>query len=216
MREQLTQYVELLFVGTSGTDEIRQEILQNSLDRFDDLVAQGKTPEAAYRLTISGIGDINEILGQPVTPAPKPTTSAPAASQPEQPEVTEKNRKLLRAIAIGLYILSAIPTVLTDGTTIGACLTVLLVDIATAIIVYAGKAAPEQPVTEEVSESFPPRKNPGRKISALIIWIVGLCAYFSISFITGGWYITWVVFLMTACVQGISTAIFDLKEAFHK
>ena len=42
MREQLAQYVELLFAGTTDTDEIRQEILQNSLDRFDDLVAQGK------------------------------------------------------------------------------------------------------------------------------------------------------------------------------
>ena len=45
MREHLIQYVNLLFAGTSGTEEIKQEILQNTLDRFDDLVAQGKSPE---------------------------------------------------------------------------------------------------------------------------------------------------------------------------
>ena len=59
MREQLIQYVELLFAGAPDSEEIKQEILQNTLDRFDDLIDQGKTPEAAYRLAISGIGDIS-------------------------------------------------------------------------------------------------------------------------------------------------------------
>ena len=62
MREQLIQYVELLFAGAADCEDIKQEILQNTLDRYDDLVAQGKVPEAAYRLAIAGIGDINEIL----------------------------------------------------------------------------------------------------------------------------------------------------------
>ena len=69
MREQLIQYVELLFAGAENADDIRQEILQNTLDRYDDLVSQGKSPEAAYRLAISGIGDIREIFRRrPVRP----------------------------------------------------------------------------------------------------------------------------------------------------
>ena len=40
MREQLIQYVNLLFAGATGSDEIREEILQNTLDRYDDLIAQ--------------------------------------------------------------------------------------------------------------------------------------------------------------------------------
>ena len=67
MREQLIQYVTLLFAGANDCEDIRQEILQNTLDRYDDLIAQGKVPEAAYRLAISGIGDISEILGTPPT-----------------------------------------------------------------------------------------------------------------------------------------------------
>ena len=55
MREQLIQYVELLFAGTGDFEDTKQEILQNTLDRYDDLVAAGKVPEAAYRLAISGI-----------------------------------------------------------------------------------------------------------------------------------------------------------------
>ena len=63
MREQLIQYVSLLFAGAENCEDTRQEILQNTLDRYDDLIAQGKSEEAAYRLAITGIGDINEILG---------------------------------------------------------------------------------------------------------------------------------------------------------
>jgi len=60
MREQLIQYVELLFAGARDCEDIKQEILQNTLDRYDDLIAEGKVPEAAYRLAITGIGDISD------------------------------------------------------------------------------------------------------------------------------------------------------------
>ena len=80
MRDQLIRYVDLLFAGAPDAYEIQQEILQNTLDRYDDLVAQGKTPQAAYSLAISGIGDITEILGSPV----QGTVSAPAAPAPAE------------------------------------------------------------------------------------------------------------------------------------
>ena len=69
MREQLIKYIDLLFAGAPEAEDIKQEILQNTLDRYDDLIDQGKSPEAAYRLAISGIGDVNELLGAS-SPAP--------------------------------------------------------------------------------------------------------------------------------------------------
>ena len=38
MREQLEKYVELLFAGNPGSEEMKQEILQNTLDKFDDYI----------------------------------------------------------------------------------------------------------------------------------------------------------------------------------
>ena len=114
MRENLVQYVNLLFAGTPGNDEIRQEILQNTLDRYDDLIAQGKTPEAAYQLAISGIGDINEIFataGETFTPS-----SAAVEPIPGTPQETPR-RKLRNAISsvsgiflIALYLFISIST----------------------------------------------------------------------------------------------------------
>ena len=86
MRDQLIRYVDLLFAGAPGASDIKQEILQNTLDRYDDLVAQGKTPEAAYSLAISGIGDISEILNGGTMPPEAPAPSPAAADHPARYE----------------------------------------------------------------------------------------------------------------------------------
>jgi hypothetical protein len=108
MRDNLTQYVQLLFAGTANTDEMQQEILQNTLDKYDDLIAQGKSPEAAYRLSIAGIGDITEILEQtPDAPKNMAETVVPAKAKQEEVTQDSPSRKMPKAIgsiifAVGL------------------------------------------------------------------------------------------------------------------
>ena len=195
MREQLIQYVQLLFAGAVDCDDTRQEILQNTLDRYDDLIAAGKTPEAAYRLAIMGIGDINEILGRTSgTPAVMPV---PAVSQEKQDTPT---KKILRAIGVGLYILCPLP-LFSDGGTDGLCGTLIFIAIATALVILGAK--------KEGSES---KSGTAEKSVSGLIWAIGLAVYFLVSFLTGSWYITWVIFPITAAVQGLTKAILDLKE----
>ena len=102
MRTQLIQYLDLLFAGSKDSEDIHQEILQNTLDRYDDLILEGKTPEAAYRLAILGIGDISEILAtQPsagAVPAQRPTTAEKKVMDVKNGDTPTK--KLLRAIAV--------------------------------------------------------------------------------------------------------------------
>ena len=206
MREQLIQYVQLLFAGAADCDDTRQEILQNTLDRYDDLIAAGKTPEAAYRLAIMGIGDINEILGRTSgTPAVMPV---PAVSQEKQDTPT---KKILRAIGVGLYILCPIPLFVLSGMwnmgIPGLCGTLTLVAVATVLIILGAKKETENADVEPGT----PQSALAKSINGLI-WAVGLAIYFIVSFLTGAWYITWVIFPITAAVQGLVKAILDLKE----
>ena len=212
MREQLIQYVNLLFAGAADCEDIKQEILQNTLDRFDDLVAQGKSPEAAYRLAISGIGDINEILGN----ASRGTISpAPAQNEPDAPETEEDiKRKKIRAIAIAMYILCAVPLIILSEfglDTLGLCLTLALVAYATYLMVITAKKDVDE---DEVNENKPltPQQELKKSIGNLI-WAIGLAVYFIMSFATGAWYITWLLFPIIGCVEGLVKAIIDLKEA---
>ena len=214
MRDQLIQYVSLLFAGTENCEDIRQEILQNTLDRYDDLVAQGKSPESAYRQAISGIGDISEILSGEQT-----FTASPRTNEPE-PEADTPTKKLLRTIAIALYILCAAPLIILSEfgmDNLGLCCTLAVVAVATVLILLGKKNGPREDTQEhtasaqaqETSES--PRQELRKSIKSLI-WAIGLAAYFIVSFSTGAWYVTWVIFPIIGAVQGLVIACLDLTE----
>ncbi len=208
MREQLIQYVKLLFAGASGVEDIQQEILQNTLDRYDDLISQGKSPEAAYRLAISGIGDINEILGgEPAQSIPH-HTEQPSYAAPEDVR-EDQNNKLRRAIAVAMYILCPVPLLLLgnhgDGT---AAVSVMFILIAGATVLIMLSKGPQ-----EHEETHYSPKQALRKSISTVIWCIGLAVYLLLSFFTNAWFITWLVFPITGCVRRLVNACIDLVEA---
>ena len=212
MREQLIQYVELLFAGGRDCEDIKQEILQNTLDRYDDLIAEGRVPEAAYRLAITGIGDINEILGTKAQSAP--VSHEPVMKSAKQ-EADTPFKKLLRAIAVGLYILSPLPLIVLSDLfgwdILGLCCTLVIVAIATVMIMLGAKK--DDPVTEKKKAAVLSPKAELQESLGTLIWTIGLAVYFILSFMTGHWHITWLVFPITGAVRGLVKAILDLKEA---
>lgn len=209
MREQLIQYVNLLFAGTPDSEDIRQEILQNTLDRYDDLISQGKSPEAAYRLAISGIGDINEILtGDHAEPVP---TAEPVVATVKDPK-REKQIKLANAAAVFLYVTCPVPLFIIGGT-IGICLLLAMVAGGIALqIIYDDEKEGQSETANHVSDA---QKKLHRSVSG-ITWAIGFAVYFIVSFFTRAWYITWLLFPIIGCVSGLINAIIDLKEANKK
>lgn len=208
MKDQLIKYVELLFSGASNCEDIKQEILQNTLDRYDDLMAHGKSPQAAYSLSISGIGDVSELLGHNPSSA-----RTPVVEKSPEDSAKREERKTQRAVAIAFYILCPIPLFILSEfgmDTLGLCLTLLLVAAATALIIIAGKPKPTE--SQQNISQPQPRQELRQSIRAMI-WAVGLAVYFIMSFMTGAWYLTWLVFPITACTAGLVNACMDLKEA---
>ena len=207
MREQLIQYVELLFAGARDCEDIKQEILQNTLDRYDDLVASGKVPEAAYRLAIAGIGDINEILGTTVPPV--------AALNPAEKSDGGDNfaKKILRATAVGLYIISILPLIILcelGMEILGLCGTLAIVAVATVMIMLGAKK--EKPAEQEKDEE--PQSELSKSLIGLI-WALGLGVYFLVSFTTGAWHMTWVIFPILGALDSLVSAIIRNQEALH-
>ena len=209
MREQLIQYVELLFAGATDSEDIKQEILQNTLDRYDDLVASGKVPEAAYRLAIAGIGDINEILGTTVPPV--------AALNPAEKSDGGDNfaKKILRATAVGLYIISILPLIILcelGMEILGLCGTLAIVAVATVMIILGAKkdtSLQEKAEKEEISESELSKSITG------LLWALGLGLYFFLSFTTSDWHITWVIFPILGALDSLVSAIVRNQDALH-
>lgn len=207
MRDQLEQYVNLLFAGAPNCEDIRQEILQNTLDRYDDLIAEGKVPEAAYRLAITGIGDINEILGTPAVPAYH-TPHTPAEPEEDMP------RKRTRAIAIGLYIICILPLIILSEAgldTLGLCITLTIVAVATVMMILTSKPSPDD--EDEETDDDEKEKSPLAKSISALIWAIGLALYFIASFTTHAWHITWVIFPILAALSGLAEALVENAEA---
>lgn len=200
MREQLIQYVELLFAGARDCEDVKQEILQNTLDRYDDLIAEGKVPEAAYRLAITGIGDINEILGsQPSHAAPQPNQSGPEVD-------SDKYRRLQRGIAIACFILCPVPLLLcvVEGQVmIGITMMLVLIAVGTMLMVVSGKDQAQLP--RRHSSLFV-------SIAMSLLWPLTTIVYFLISFSTGAWHLTWLVFPIAGAISAVIRAIEDWKE----
>lgn len=214
MREQLIQYVELLFAGAPDTTEIKQEILQNTLDRYDDLIDQGKAPEAAYRLAISGIGDINEILGGEA-PSYAASGSAEPARTTVQEEADDPQSRKMRAVAVAMYILCPVPLFLFSElgwATMGLCFLLLMVASATALIMMARKNSTAEDASSRPAEYASPKRELRSSVSKLIS-AIGLAVYLIVSFATGAWFTTWLIFPIVGCVKGLVNAILDLKEA---
>ncbi len=203
MRQQLIQYVDLLFAGAPQAADIRQEILQNTLDRYDDLIAQGKSPEAAYSLAISGIGDISELLGD--------TAAAQTAVNTVTHGAAPFWKKLLRIIAICLYILCPIPLFVLSELgmeTIGLCGLLAIVAVATAMMIISSS----EKKTEDASKEVPltPQQELRNSVQTGINTI-GFVLYFVLSFLTQAWWITWLIFPIMGAVNGLVKACMDLK-----
>ncbi len=201
MREQLIQYVNLLFAGCPENGDMKQEILQNTLDRYDDLLAQGKAPEAAYRLAITGIGDINEVLGS-TAPSPAPMPTATSAAEEEKSD----KKKLMRAVAIGMYICCVLPLFILGNIgngIIGLCLMFLLIAAATVLMVMASSDKEEK----EQEDQQKSKQTPLDKT----LNTVALVLFLALSFFTGAWHITWLIWPIMAAVKGIIRAYGDLK-----
>lgn len=207
MREKLLTYIDCLFAGapnTPQTAEIKTEILQNTLDRYDDLIAEGKTPEAAYSLAVSGIGDISEILSGGAAPNPRQTQEQP-------PENANFIRKLMTGIAVGLYILCVAPCIILQDEK-GVVGMFGMIALATVLLcVRPAAVRVHRPAAEIPAEQTSAEYRLKSSVNGLLFAIT-LAVYFIVSFWTGAWYITWVIFLMYKAVCGIVSALLDMRK----
>ncbi len=220
MREQLIQYVRRLFARAPKTEQalvMEEEILRNTLDKYDDFLAEGKGEAAAYQLAISGMGDMDALLASLGAEARQFRYSK------EELAADARRNGTLLAVAVMLYILSVLPPILLSETvledTLGPALMFLLIAIATGLLIYRAKTRippGERYVTVAPGERQESSRGQGMQpLCRAIVGIIScltLLAYFVVSFLTNAWAVTWIIFLIGMCAGQITRAIFDLKD----
>ena len=222
MEDKLRKYVNGIFEETTPTKkavELKEEMIQNLEDKYRDLISEGKTPEAAYNIAIAGIGDVSGLLHE----LEEERKSAPWAKF--ENEAARKKSAMLTSIAVMMYILSVVPLVILGilgsrvTSIVGVPILFVMIAVATGLLIYNSKTRPKYEKEDDTMvEEFREWKeeNKGRKSmrSAIsgALWTTILALYFIISFTTGAWHITWIMFILGGAAESFINIFINLRK----
>ena len=209
MNEKLRHYIDDLFATAPSTVravELKEELFQNLTDKYNDLLAEGKSEESAFNIAIASIGDVDSLI------------SGLAGEKKPESEKSKKRSAIFVAIAISLYILCPVPVILLQSE-IGIMGLFLFVAVATALLIYNGVTREryvkaDDTMVEEFKEWKQNNKQKNKAVDAIIgsFWLIAVCVYIVVSFMTGAWHITWIIFLIAAAVASMIRGLFMLKQ----
>lgn len=222
MEDKLRNYVDGLFARTAPSKkavELKEEMLQNLNDKYSDLISEGKSPEAAYNIAVAGIGDVSALLSEL---EPDPVTEAPDMAAFD---AARRRSAMLTAIAVMLYILSVLPMIILGSfgvyfaDRIGVPILFVFIAAATGLLIYNNMTKPKfNKKSETMVEQFREwqsdkndRKSLRRAISSAL-WATLVAVYFIVSFVTGAWQFTWILFLLGAACEAFINIFFTLKK----
>lgn len=222
MEYNLRAYVDELFQNAPRTQkayELKVELTQNLLDKYHALISEGKSPEDAYNLTVKSIGDVRELFeGLEDTPLQTEPVYIPTGSP-------EKRSAAITSVAVMLYILSVVPVIVLGSIpflhmeVLGVVLMFLMIAAATGLLIYNHGAKPKkQAPSGTVVSDFKQWQNQNHSRRQLLkairsaYWPLVLALYFLLSFGTGKWSVTWILFLIAPAVDGIIKSIFMLND----
>lgn len=223
MDERIRQYFNTIFAEAPKTRralDLKQEMMQSAIDKYNDMVADGYSEEDAYQNVINSIWDVTELF--------------PEVEEKNLLVLSEKDRKkkaMMTACAVGCYIFAGAIFLacgmLSDSMgfdedimmAYGFVLAVIICIPPTVMLVYAANMYPDytkrekQDMVDRIKE-VNYHNNKERAVLKTInslIWIVTLIIYFAISFSTYAWHVTWIIFLIAACARKIVQLVTELK-----
>ena len=131
-------------------------------------------------------------------------------SDKEKFEIRHRYKKrfaILLSCAICLYILSVIPFIVLKSSTLMIVTFFVMIATATAMIVFG---AVSKPKFDKAQKNDTPQNDLYKKICSVMSGVV-LVIYLVVSFLTGAWYITWILWIVYAIACQIVKLIFSLK-----
>lgn len=218
MNNKIRNKVELLFEEAPKTKkavELKEELIVNLTEKYDDLVEMGKSPEEAYNCVIASIGDVDELI------------RGLKQNDVLSIEREEKDRKQTAVVvsgAVGAYILSVILLITltavfnVDGV-IATMAFLLIVGAATCVLIYHFMSKPsyikaDETLVEEFKEWKQGRNQKSQLCKSLIsiMWTLITAIYLLISFTFNIWAYSWIIFILGAVIEQIIKLIFDMRN----
>lgn len=218
MYEKLRKRVNVLFEDaprTSRANELKEELLANLIEKYNDLIKSGNTEDEAVEKAVSGIGDVDELLRG---------LKENDVFNYEEMKKERKESALIISISVGLYIMSVVVLILLSevfqvNEVIGVSLMLTIDAVATGLLIYNAISRPkyiksDDSMVEEFKEWKSSNNEKNKILNSIksIVWMLIIALYFFVSFIFQAWAYSWIIFIIGAAVEKIITLAFQLKE----
>ncbi len=210
------------------TVELKEELIANALEKYNDLTLRGYGEDEAFQLVIGSIGDVGQLFADLGTDDDYSLTYYLQWAR----EAQEK-KAVLTAISVGLFLLAAVVLVVSfllywynmkfiyihgqNMNLLGIGLALLLCVVPVSLLVYARKIQPPMELADytvsQAAISRETRKQRRKRFKQIkgslegLMWLLIVIFYFLVSFATHAWYITWIVFLGGAAVECLLDAL---------
>ena len=218
MYDKFRERLDELFENAPQTNrarELKEELLANLMDKYNDVVSSGKGDEEAFNITISGIGDIDELIRE---------LKEKDVFDYGQSVIDRKKNALILSISIGMYIMGVVililcTEVLNINEDVAVCLMLTIDAVATCLIIYNAVSRPKYLKADDtIVEEFKEWKSANTTEKAMIksitsiMWLVITALYFLLSFTLGIWSFSWIIFIIGAAIDRIITLAFQLRK----
>lgn len=213
MNAKIKNYVDVLFQDIASTRksiELKEEILSNLNEHFEEHIREGKSENQAYTEALADLGDVDELL----------STVIPEKEVKVELEKYRKLRARNIAIAVGLYIIGVLCLIGPSGISavfgfgneaklgvIGLIVMLVFCAVATSIIIYTNMSVPQdvEPFLKKQKEevSFDTSTEKGRFWASFmeLYWMIVTIIYLAVSFTIGHWGITWIIWLIAGALK---------------
>lgn len=200
MKESIKDHVAQMFASAPKTRrswELQDEICANLCERYDDLIAQGEEPYAAYQTVLNGIGDVDELIA---------TLHEQDVLNPRREQSQRQKSAVLVSVAVMLYILSVVPVIIIQHE-FGIVVMFVVIAAATGLLVYNGASKPkyekaDETIVEEFKE-WKQGKGKARSMTGAIhsmLWSVTVMLYLILGITLNLWHPGWILFPLAAVV----------------
>ena len=204
MEEKIKSYVEGVFRDvpkSERAENIKSEILQNLTDKYRDLKREGRDDEEAYAIAISSGGDLSGIVADLKGENVKYSYAYEKQFEKMYEKQYKREKKKCAAFSSCLWPLTI-------------CIYFLISFLIPGIwgiswVIFILAAA-----INNLYAFFVFKSNPRRKSQALKsgVWIAIAALYLILSFTTGRWDITWLIFILGIAVSNLLHAISGKNE----
>ena len=214
MNTRLRAYVDDLFENAPTTTrvyDLKEELLANLEEKFEDLTAAGYSEGEAYASVVSGLGDAEALIEslslEPEAPEPIDPTGE---SQRVHTAQVVSTSAFLYCVAIAAYLLLRMVL----GSTLAWVGFWVITGFATAQTVYHFMTRPTPVGGRRISLDGLSRKQRKRLrgTCSSVLWLSTTILYVIISFSVRAWHLTWIIFLVSAIIEQLITLFFKMDE----